>query len=211
MTADLARLRERLLFQGNPLDLADPARVAAFTAPFQPDPIRNCPAAWLRLGRTAVQAWDVPPATVDFNSPLAPLLLLDLDQLRRAAAWLALLAYYPQIQRTLRGTILARLKALFPFAYPALLREAPAFKTWLPLLAATATSTLDPDNLQPHGLAILLAALDTFPPETVRRWRLRFPSPEIDALSPATPWNASPQQTADLLAQLSRRNLLITA
>ena len=114
---DLTRMQ--LQFLGNPLDIAAPERVAELLKPFSPESVKACPQAWLRLMPLAEKTWLVPQEPFDFQSiPLARYLLLPLEQTRRMAEWLGILAYYPIIRMTLKGDVINELKRGLPNCYP---------------------------------------------------------------------------------------------
>ncbi len=201
-------LLRRLRFCGNPLDMAEESRVAALFGPFPPDRVKASPAAWLRLKPLAERQWQTPP--VDFpSSPLADYLLLSMEQTRRLADWLGVLAYCPILRVTLKGSILQALRQAMPHCYPDVLRQAKAFQKWQEPLNASVTdkSALTPQQLRRHGYGLLLAMFAAFAPAVLRRWLLQFPPEEIDAVT-SVPWTADAQTSFDLLDALHHRGLI---
>ncbi|MBQ2336626.1 MAG: SctK family type III secretion system sorting platform protein [Victivallales bacterium] len=201
--------RLQLQFLGNPLDLADGGRVAELLKPFNPDGIKPCPQAWLRLQTWAEQQWQVPSEMFDFQAhPLGRYLLMPIEQTRRMAEWLGVLAYYPIIRVTLKGEILNALKHELPNCYPDVLRHARAFQKWQPSLSASVTDkTLSPSRIRSHGLGLLLTMFVSIPSSIIRRWKLRFPAAEIDDVEPVA-WPADAEADKQLLEELNHRGLL---
>lgn len=204
---DLVRLQ--LQFLGNPLDFADGGRIAELLKPFNPDSVKSSPQAWLRLKPLAEQSWLVPQEYFDFQStPIAHFLLLPLEQTHRMADWLGMLAYYPIIRTTLKGDILNALKRELPHCYPDVLRVAKSFQRWQSALNASVTDkTLSHEKIRPHGFGILLTMFVSLPSSIVRRWKLRFPSAEIDAVEPVA-WPSDTEADTALLEELNHRGLL---
>ncbi len=201
--------RQQLQFLGNPLDFADGGRVAELLKPFNADSVKSCPQAWLRLQSWAEQQWQVSPETFDFQShPLGHYLLMPIEQTRRMAEWLGTLAYYPIIRVTLKGEILNALKHELPNCYPDVLRHARAFQRWQTSLSASVTDkTLSPRNIRRHGLGLLLTMFASIPSGIIRRWKLRFPTTEIDDVEPVA-WSADAEADSLLLEELNHRGLL---
>ena len=206
-TNDFTRLQ--LQFLGNPLDLADGGRVAELLKPFNPDTIKPCPQAWLRLQPWAEQQWQVPSEMFDFQAhPLGRYLLMPIEQTRRMAEWLGVLAYYPIIRVTLKGEMINALKRELPNCYPDVLRHAKAFQRWQPSLSASVTDkTLSPSKIRSHGLGLLLTMFVSFPAAVIRRWKLRFPAMEINGVEPVA-WPANTEEDDALLEELNHRGLL---
>ena len=201
--------RQQLQFLGNPLDFADGGRVAELLKPFNADSVKSCPQTWLRLQSWAEQQWQVSPETFDFQShPLGHYLLMPIEQTRRMAEWLGTLAYYPIIRVTLKGEILNALKHELPNCYPDVLRHARAFQRWQTSLSASVTDkTLSPRNIRRHGLGLLLTMFASIPSGIIRRWKLRFPTTEIDDVEPVA-WPADAESGRQLLEELNHRGLL---
>ena len=201
--------RQQLQFLGNPLDFADGGRVAELLKPFNADSVKSCPQAWLRLQSWAEQQWQVSPETFDFQShPLGHYLLMPIEQTRRMAEWLGTLAYYPIIRVTLKGEILNALKHELPNCYPDVLRHARAFQRWQTSLSASVTDkTLSPRNIRRQGFGLLLTVFVSIPSGIIRRWKLRFPTTEIDDVEPVA-WSADAEADSLLLEELNHRGLL---
>ncbi|MBP5671526.1 MAG: hypothetical protein J6X49_03980 [Victivallales bacterium] len=202
-------VRLQLQFLGNPLDFADGGRIAELLKPFNPDSVKQCPHAWLQLKPLAERTWLVPQEHFDFQStPIARFLLLPLEQTRRMADWLGMLAYYPIIRMTLKGDILNALKRELPHCYPDVLRVAKSFQRWRSALDASVTDkALLPNRIRTHGYGILQTMFVSLPSSIICRWKLRFPSAEIDAVEPVA-WPSDSEADSALLEELNHRGLL---
>ena len=200
---------QQLQFLGNPLDFADGGRVAELLKPFNADSVKSCSQAWLRLQSWAETQWQVPPEPFDFQShPLGCYLFAPIEQTRRMAEWLGALAYYPIIRVTLKGEILNALKHELPNCYPDVLRHARAFQRWQTSLSASVTDkTLSPRNIRRQGFGLLLTMFVSIPSGIIRRWKLRFPTSEIDDVEPVA-WPADAEADSLLLEELNHRGLL---